>query len=340
MDQSVVVGIDIGGTKTLIGLVDSHGKIIAKKQFPTDIYSKPEEHLISCVNVSQGLLTENNITENLVIGIGINVPGLADSNKGILIHAPYAQWKNIKVREIVQLYWPNKPIQIANDVNACAIGELLFGKANNLNDFLWITVSTGIGGGIIVNRQLVEGDTFIAGEIGHFVVDWDNGFPCSCGNRGCLEAYSSGTAIAKQAAMLIKCGQVEDLSDYINRRNLSISAETVAKAAYEGIESAIRIYQKAGNHLGRALSYAINLLNPSAIIIGGGVSQSFRLLEPSIKEVIVQSVIGEENKTIPIIPTGMGYEAGLIGAASLVFLNEYSIYSNWNGGSDNVSILL
>ncbi|MGG3468210.1 ROK family protein [Neobacillus pocheonensis] len=328
MDHPVVIGMDIGGTKTLIGLVDSQGKIIAKKQFPTNISSKPEEHLMKCINVSQILLEQNKISENFVLGMGVNVPGLADSRNGILTFAPYAGWKNVKVREIIQPYWSGKPVLIANDVNACALGELLFGKGKNIRDFLWITISTGIGGGVIVNRQLVEGNTFIAGEIGHFVVEWENGNQCSCGNRGCLEAYSSGTAIANQAKIQIESNIGAELAHYLNKRKLFISAETVARAAYEGIKSAKEIYRNAGTHLGRALSYAIILLNPGAIIIGGGVSQSFDLLEPSIREVLETSVISEKNHTIPIFTTGLGYEAGLVGAASLVYLNEDSIQSN------------
>ena len=322
MDQPVVIGMDIGGTKTLIGLVNPKGKPIAKYQFPTDILNSPVEHLLKCINASKTLLEENNIKN--ILGIGVNAPGLVDPKKGILIHAPYLEWRNIKMREFIQQYWPNTPVQIANDVNACAVGELLFGKGKTFTDFLWVTISTGIGGGIIQNRQLIEGYSQLAGEIGHFVVEWENGYQCTCGNRGCLEAYSSGTAIAKQTKRQIERDPYGELAGYFNRRNLSISAENAAVAANEGIEPALEIYRMAGNHLGRAFSYAINLLNPAAIIVGGGVSQSFELLKPSISEVLECSVISEANKSIPIITTGIGPEAGLIGAASLIYWNVYS----------------
>ncbi|WP_223591746.1 ROK family protein [Neobacillus bataviensis] len=322
MDQPVVIGMDIGGTKTLIGLVNSQGEPIAKYQFPTDILSSPEEHLLKCINAAKNLLLEANI--KTILGIGVNAPGLVDSKKGLLIHAPYLGWRNINVREIIQQFWPNKRVQIANDVNACAVGELLFGKGKNFNDFLWVTISTGIGGGLILNNQLVEGNSLLAGEIGHFVVEWENGYQCSCGNRGCLEAYSSGKAIADQTKRQIEQDKHGGLAAYFNRRKLSISAENTAAAAYEGIKPALAIYHLAGNHLGRAFSYAINLLNPAAIFIGGGVSQSLDLLKPSIHKVLENSVISETNKSIPIITTGLGLEAGLIGAASLIYLDEFS----------------
>ncbi|MCR2823161.1 ROK family protein [Lederbergia panacisoli] len=309
-NQKVVVGIDNGGTKTLIGIVEQSGKILVKKQFPTDINDSPKTHIEKCMKVVNECMEKAGMNDQSLLGIGVNVPGLADPKKGVLIHAPYSGWRNVPVREHLQEKWPGIPIHIANDVNACALGELVFGRGKQFENFLWVTISTGIGGGIIIDRKMVEGEHFIAGEIGHLVVEWEDGKLCGCGNRGCLEAHASGTAIANMAK-----GKLEIEPS-------SITAKSVAESAYNGNKAALDKYRQAGNYIGRAFSYAANVLNPGAIIIGGGVSLSFDLLEPHIRETFQSAVIDETNKNIPILQTALGYEAGLIGAASLIYAND------------------
>ncbi|MBS4220890.1 ROK family protein [Bacillus sp. FJAT-49711] len=305
--SKVVAGIDIGGTKTLIGLVDREGHILASQQFPTNIHDDPTIHIGKCIESVRSCMKKISIDDQSLLGIGVNVPGLADPKNGILIHAPYAGWKNVPVKQYLQEEWRTIPIRIANDVNSCALGELIFGRGRDFQSFLWVTISTGIGGGIIIDRNILEGEHFIAGEIGHLVVEWDNGNLCGCGNRGCLEAHASGTAIAKMA-------EKENL--------LQATAKNVAELAYTGNETALHIYRKAGEYIGRAFSYAANVLNPGAIIIGGGVSLSFDLLEPHIRKTFQSAVIDDTNKNIPILRTALGYEAALIGAASLIYANE------------------
>ncbi|MBS4200133.1 ROK family protein [Bacillus sp. FJAT-49732] len=303
----IVAGIDIGGTKTLIGLVDHSGSILVSQQFPTDIKDDPKTHIEKCIETLSNCMKQIGINDQSLYGIGVNVPGLADPNKGLLLHAPYSGWKNVPVKNNLQEKWPGIPIRIANDVNACALGELVFGKGKKFQNFLWVTISTGIGGGIIINRNIYEGEHFIAGEIGHLVVEWENGNLCGCGNSGCLEAHASGTAIAKMAE---------------KEKLIPATAKNVAQLAYYGNKIALDIYRQAGEYIGRAFSYAANVLNPGAIIIGGGVSLSLDLLEPHIRNTFHSAVIDEKNKNIPILKTALGYEAGLIGAASLIYANE------------------
>ncbi|MBS4222943.1 ROK family protein [Lederbergia citrea] len=323
-DQKAVVGIDIGGTKTLIGLVDRTGEVLVKQQFPTMITDSPEIHIQKCIETVHICLAKAGLTHHSLLGIGVNVPGLADPEKGILLHAPYAGWKNVPVKELLEREWPGMPINIANDVNACALGELIFGIGKQYNSFLWVTISTGIGGGLIIDRQIYEGEHFIAGEVGHLVVQWEEGNLCGCGNRGCLEAHASGTAIAKAAKeKLAALPKDSPFSTYFIERKKDITAQSVAEAAYKGIEEAKEIYQQAGEYIGRAFSYAINIMNPGAIIMGGGVSLSIDLLEPYIRQTFQTAVISEANKNMPILLTDLGYEAALIGAASLIYADIY-----------------
>ncbi|MCJ8009478.1 ROK family protein [Lederbergia wuyishanensis] len=306
-NQKIVAGIDIGGTKTLIGLVDHSGNILVSQQFPTEIDVEPKIHIDKCIESLRNCMKKIGIHDQSLLGIGVNVPGLADPKKGILIHAPYAGWKSVPVKSYLQEIWPEIPIRIANDVNACALGELVFGRGKEFQHFLWVTISTGIGGGVIIERKIYEGEHFIAGEIGHLVVEWENGNLCGCGNRGCLEAHASGTAIAKMAEKMSL---------------LPATSKNVAELAYNGNKTALDIYKQAGEYIGRALSYAANVLNPGAIIIGGGVSLSYDLLEPHIRTTFQSAVIDETNKSMPILKTALGYEAGLIGAVSLIYSNE------------------
>lgn len=322
MREKVVVGIDIGGTKTLIGIVDHTGKIISKHQFPTDDTLDPVTHFKKCITVVNMCLEETGIDEDSLGGIGVNVPGLANSEKGILLHAPYLGWRNVNVRDILSEQWPTLPIKVANDVNACALGELVFGAGTQLNHFLWVTISTGIGGGVIVDRQIYQGEAGISGEIGHTIVEWADGNRCGCGNRGCLEAHASGTAIAAMAEKRMQTKADVQLLEYFRENNLDVSAKNVAAAAYAGVNAAKDIYRTAGMFIGRALSYSVNILNPGAIFVGGGVSLSFELMETSIRKVFQAAVIDEKNKQLPILKTALGYEAGLIGAASLIYSCE------------------
>jgi glucokinase len=320
--RNIAAAIDFGGTKTLVGLVDDTGEILAMRRFSTKIADLPEIHFARCARFIEECLHESNVSfRDQVLGVGVTVPGLADSLNGLLIHAPYAGWRNVSVKSLLQSHWPNVSVSIANDVNACALGEMFFGKTSYKN-MLWVTVSTGIGGGLIVGGRMVEGEQGIAGELGHVVVEWEHPNVCGCGNRGCLEAHASGTAIAREAQKRISYRSDSRLAAYFTKRAVDVTAKHLAEAALNGIEEAKEIYRKAGTYLGRALSYAINLLNPGCIVIGGGVSLSWELMEPSVKEIIKGAVIGERNKRIPIIKTDLGYEAGLKGAASLVFSNQ------------------
>jgi glucokinase len=318
--HNLVLAIDIGGTKTLVGLVDAQGTIQAQRRLTTDITGTAETHLAKCMEAAKACLIDAGRLKADVSGVGVTVPGLADRLRGVLVHAPYAGWNEVPVKAVLQNEWADTPVEIANDVNACALGELTFGNGRKFNHFIWVTVSTGIGSGIVVDRQIFEGESMIAGELGHVIVEWENGMPCGCGHTGCLEAHASGTAIRRMAERTIaESDRGAELARFIMDCNLDVSAESVAQAARSGIKEALEIYETAGRYLGRAFSYAANLLNPGGIVVGGGVSLALDLLAPAMRKTYRSSVIGESNRRIPIVPTSLGYEAGLLGAASLVY---------------------
>lgn len=318
-NNEIVCAVDIGGTKTLIGLISKKGEVICKKRFETNITENPYDHLNKCIEYIKCCCDECNVKEQSINGIGVSVPGLTDSSNGILLKAPYAGWINVNIRDYFSSFYPSKIIKVANDVNACASGELVFGEGRKYSSFIWVTISTGIGAGLVINGQIYEGEFGIAGELGHTIVEWEHGLKCTCGNIGCFEACASGNAIAKYAKEICLENNNCQLKRYFYDENLEITAESVARAARSGIIEGREIYDRVAKYAGRALSYAVNIINPGCIFIGGGVGLSFDLLETGIRRVIQNSVICQSNKIIPITKTKLGYDASLIGAASLLF---------------------
>jgi glucokinase len=325
MGPNIAAAIDFGGTKTLAGLIDHTGSIIAIRRFHTDVTNTAERHFKKCVCMIEECLQETGYSKKDVSGVGVTLPGLTDREQGILIHAPHLGWRDVPVKKWLQSYWPEWSVIVANDVNACALGEMVFGKLSGYQNMLWVTISTGIGSGLIINGKMVEGEQGLAGELGHIIVEWDHPHHCGCGNKGCLEAHASGTAIAAAAQRHIFKNPMDPLAEYFYKNGLDVTAEQVARAAQDGIAEAAEIYRKTGVYLGKALSYAINLLNPGCVVIGGGVSLSWEYLEDTVKQTIRHSVIGEANKEVFLTVTSLGYEAAFKGAAGLVFTSERKV---------------
>ena len=313
--------IDIGGTKTIVAVCDEKGNIIEMENFHTEKGGWAEhfkitgEKFIQCIKKLQLDIGDD------LIGIGINGPGMVDEN-GILIYAPHQNWREVPVKEFFSKLFKTDKIVVENDVNSCAIGELVFGGGGN--DFLWITISTGNGGAIVANGQLIRGNNSCAGEFGHLKVEFDSPRKCSCGQYGCLEAHSSGTAIKEQFEEAL-------LSDFnfkelvLNRqatdKDFKIDAFGLSLLAREGNLVAIDIFKKAGMYLGRAISYGVNISNPKTVYLGGGISESLDLILPDIileMNKCAIEVSGEVGGNVTICKTKLGYHAAIIGAAALV----------------------
>ena len=307
--------IDIGGTKTMVGIVDSKANIVCKHHFAT-YTADCEVHLLDCYNLFNACLSELGLTVNDLEGIGVNMPGMVDASTGVLLQAPFAGWYDVDVKGYFSRMFGAEKIVVENDVNSCAVGELIFGNA--CDNFLWVTVSTGIGGAVMINRKLVSGYNSCAGEIGHVKVEFEHPARCSCGQWGCAEAHGSGTAITRM--FLDKVRNDNDLSALLTSKNLPADAKTCAFLAKEGNSTAMEVFQTAGIYIGRALSYAANLINPQKIYIGGGVSDSLDLLLPSLREEFVRATV-KQNSSIEILKTALGYDAALMGAAALIYGN-------------------
>lgn len=249
--------------------------------------------------------------------VGANVPGLADPKRGMWVFAPFSGIRNVPIVQELQNMLGPKPIAIENDVNACALAEKLFGVCTDVDDFLWITVSNGIGGGLVLGGEIYHGHFGNAGEIGHFHV-LDDGALCGCGNRGCLEAEAAGPAIARRYARLKARERGEEFSE---QQPVIVNVPTVkiAELARNGDPLAKAAFEEAGELIGRAAAYAANLINPAKIVLGGGVSGAFDLLYPGIARKFQEQSFRSANNDVRIEKTALGYEAALIGAAAVGF---------------------
>jgi len=315
--NKAVLSIDIGGSKVMVGIVESNGNVIDKLKEPVDIHLT-ESRLIDIIKKLTSDL-KNKHPEIAIEGAGVTVPGLADSEKGIWVYACFNGIRDFNIRDNIS-HILKVPVFIGNDVNVCAYGEKVYGICKEDSDFLWITISNGIGGGLVLNGDIYEGAFGNAGEIGHINVV-ENGRLCSCGNRGCLEAHASGRAIAQSYLEKIKNNHAEN--ELYSNETL-VTAKTVAQAARDGDKIAIKVYDEAGYYIGKAIAAAVNIINPQKVVLGGGVSQDFDLFIDSLKRTFYEMVFKEANKNLIIEKTGLGYDAALIGAAAIAWrgLNE------------------
>lgn len=311
---AMIGAIDIGGTKTIIGLADQNGQILERIKFES-CTEDWEAHFERCAVSLLELCGRYEMDASKLKGIGISLPAMTDSKKGVLIYAPFSGWKDLPVTKWFAKRLNQPAVYVENDVNACALGELKFGHGRTCKDFLWITVSTGIGGAIVADSRLVTGWNHLAGEFGHLKVERIHPRRCPCGQEGCLEAHASGTAIGKAFQEYLHTSKAAEC--LLKQHNYPADAYGCRMLAAEGEEGAMEIYRQAGKYLGIAIAQAVNLLNPRAVILGGGVSASMDLLEPEMRKVLEKDAVHLAGETA-FLHTALGYEAALVGAAALV----------------------
>lgn len=310
----IIVSIDMGGTKTMAGLVDGTGHILCQERFATDT-SDFHKNLYKACDIVKAFMAARQLTSGAIAGIGISLPGMVDTAGTRLVRAVYPGWSNIAVPELVRNYMHMENVKIENDVNACAIGEMAFGYKDKYKDFLWMTVSTGVGGALVSQGQLIRGINGCAGEIGHIKVEYSQPAPCPCGQSGCLEAHGSGKALDRyiQETLLTQ----PDFALAFKKNSLTVDGAGCAALARMKNIYALDIFRKVGTYLGRGIACAVNLLNPQAVIVGGGVSASLELLAPAITDTLIQSA----NTTllpVDVVKTRLGYDAAFLGAAALI----------------------
>lgn len=315
MAKKYVVGIDLGGSKILTALCDLTGTILAKEKVATECVAG-EEHVIRKISrsVSQ-VLAVAGISQEDIAAIGISSPGPLNVAQGIVVSAPILGWQNVPICQILQQKF-NRPAYLENDGNAAAFGELLLGAGRGYRNIIYITVSTGIGCGIIIEQKIYHGKHDAAGELGHICIE-PEGRMCDCKNRGCYEAYASGTAIERIAKELVPQAQNATLLAFMGNELQQLTCANVARAADAGDPLAISIWREASKRLGQGISILMQLLDPDIVIIGGGVSKAWNLFYPLMLETVRQHTYRLISDDMVIVPAQLGEDAGVLGAVML-----------------------
>ena len=312
------IGIDVGGTNVKIALVDDNGKIIYSNSVPTYAKMGYEYTVNNIKQAIKDLMKETNTTPSDIEGIGFDFPGQVDCKTGVVKLAPNIPgWVNVPIAQMIEDEF-HIPTRIDNDVRCAALGELKFGAGRGCENFICITVGTGIGSGIVINGKVVRGATNAAGELGHIKLQMNGGPICGCGDTGCLEAFASGPAIVAMAQEYIKGGKSTKIREMAAVEVGEITPYMVAKAAEEGDPVAKRIFEIVGEYIGIGLTSVINLLNPERVIIGGGVAESGELLLGPIRKTIKERAMVVAGNAVEIVPAQLGNSAGVIGASMLI----------------------
>ena len=312
------IGIDVGGTNVKIALVVDNGKIIYSNSVPTYAKMGYEYTVNNIKQAIKDLMKETNTTPSDIEGIGFDFPGQVDCKTGVVKLAPNIPgWVNVPIAQMIEDEF-HIPTRIDNDVRCAALGELKFGAGRGCENFICITVGTGIGSGIVINGKVVRGATNAAGELGHIKLQMNGGPICGCGDTGCLEAFASGPAIVAMAQEYIKGGKSTKFREMAAVEGGEITPYMVAKAAEEGDPVAKRIFEIVGEYIGIGLTSVINLLNPERVIIGGGVAESGELLLGPIRKTIKERAMVVAGNAVEIVPAQLGNSAGVIGASMLI----------------------
>jgi glucokinase len=308
------IGVDVGGTKILAGLVDDSGRVLETARRPTPAQD-PTAVLAVVAEVVRELME---ISDSPVVAVGLGIAGQVENTRSTVLWAPNLQWSRVEVRAILEAAL-GVPVIAENDANAAAWGEFVFGAGADVDDLTVVTVGTGIGGGVIVGGTMLRGATGGAAEIGHITVV-PGGRQCGCGRLGCWEQYASGTALVRQARELAaeQPAQAALLLSLGDGTPEGIAGKHVTEAAIGGDPVAIEAFRICGEWLGMGLADLTAVLDPAAFVISGGVSEAGDLLLAPARAVLAAQMPGGDLRPMPEIRVAsLGNDAGLIGAADI-----------------------
>lgn len=315
--KKYVIGVDLGGTNTVFGIVDAEGTIVAEASIKTQQYKKAEDFVAAGVEAMRPIIAQVGGVDEIE-GIGIGAPN-ANYYTGTIEKAPNLCWAHDTVVPLAQMFSDalGLPVTLTNDANAAAMGEMAYGAGKGMKNFIVITLGTGVGSGIVINGQLVYGSDGFAGELGHVIMDRsENGRPCGCGRKGCLEAYCSATGVARTAREVLTH---TDRPSLLREKALeSIESLDVSIAAGKGDELANEIFRKTGKMLGEACADFAAFSSPEAFIFFGGLCKAGDLIMNPIKEAYDAAVLPIfRGKAKFLVSPLMDKNAAVLGASAL-----------------------
>lgn len=320
--KQFVVGVDVGGTKIAIALVDEEGRIHISRKYPTEVATGYQAILKGIAEVIEEM---NQMTNNSIVAVGFGVSGQINPDDGSVIFSPNLRWQNVPVQEDMSAL-THLPVVVMNDVRAATVGEWVYGAGKGCDDIVCVFVGTGIGGGVISQGKISQGFSNAAGEIGHTIILM-NGDRCNCGSRGCLETLAAGWAIAKKAKAEIKknqlCGRavLEKADGNIEK----ISTKLIVEAFHENDPLAIELIEQMGDALTVAGINIANSFNPQRIILGGGAIRNLPNMCSIVETGIRKNCLQATSEPLTVLRAQLDDKAGIIGASLFAWEKYHSL---------------
>ena len=316
MNSSFVVGIDVGGQTSKIGVVDARGTVLAQTVIRTDTYDTVEPYIAELAEAVKRVIAEAG-AEGKVRGIGVGAPN-GNYYTGTIEAAPNLAWGHNRVEfaKLLSEAMNGLPVALTNDANAAAVGEMTYGAARGMKNFIMITLGTGVGSGIVINGEVVYGHDGFAGELGHTIAVRANGRACGCGRSGCLEAYASATGVARTAREWLELSDEPSLLRGLE----TIASKDVYEAAKEGDKLALKVFEFTGKILGRSLADFIAFSSPEAIVLFGGLARAKEFLTEPILEAMNGNVLNLWKNKVELVYSQLKEsDAAILGASALAW---------------------
>jgi glucokinase len=314
--MSHYIGCDLGGTNIKTGIVDlESGSVILTKSIPTLSIEGHAAVIDRMVDLITSLISGSGLDRSEILGLGVSAPGVIDPINGTTIFLPnlVGQWRDIPLGEKLSNAL-KLPVTLLNDVRAITSGEYFYGAGKGVNRMACFAIGTGVGGGLILNGDLVLGFQGSAGELGHLTIEV-NGLRCNCGNYGCLETYTSGPAISSRAEKVVRQGFTTRIADLIDNDLNKITPEIVAQAANEGDEIAQEIWNSVGHYLGTGIANICVAFGPERVVLAGGVAAAGDLLLTPIRKTLQERVFVMPIEKVEVVLGSLGDDAGILGIA-------------------------
>ena len=310
------IGVDLGGTNIAVGIVNENHELIRKGSVPTKAFRDADEIVKDIAALCESLCKDEGLSIDDIESVGIATPGTALRNIGVVAYANNLPFRDYPIAEKVKSFFPVKKVIIANDADAAALGECVAGAGKGFNDFIMVTLGTGVGGGIIVNGKLYSGSNFAGGELGHMVIE-HNGAQCSCGRKGCWEAYSSATAIIRMTKEKMNECKDSEMWKYSEGSLDNVNGRTAFDCMRAGDKAATEVVETYISYLATGTANILNIFQPSVMAFGGGIAnEKDNLLKP-LAAAVEKEMYGGKLKTALKSAT-LGNDAGIIGAAALL----------------------
>ena len=311
------IGIDLGGTNIAVGVVDENYNIIGRGKRKTVVTDNPMRIVDDMVDAAKEAVSDAGLKLSDIKACGVGSPGSIDCVNGIIYAAHNLKIDKLNIKELMEERL-NVPTLAANDANAAALGEMLAGAGKGSNSFVIITLGTGVGGGVIMNGKMLVGHNFAGGELGHSLLIYD-GEPCSCGRKGCWEAYASATALIRQTKRAMESNRDSKLWDVVDHDITKVNGKTVWDGYDLNDKTAIEVVDNYIHYLGIGILNYCNIFRPEALILSGGIAKQGDRLVKLLTDYCEKNHYGYGGSApVKILIAELGYESGIIGAASLV----------------------